>query len=120
MHEIFPRKNRQKWHFQLKIEENAFFENAFKWYYIDSSPTFYPYIIVLQNSSRSRLGRTFKAWNLNKKNVRKTDPPLRNKGPIGVKSSRCVFFSGPILSSKNSTKSDQKSENVFRTFRSKK
>ena len=34
--------------FQHRIAEMRFFEGAFQWYYIDSSPTFIPYIKVLQ------------------------------------------------------------------------
>jgi hypothetical protein len=59
MHEIFSEKKSEKWCFQLQIAENTFFENGSPGYYIDSSPTFYPYIIVLQNSSRSSVGRNF-------------------------------------------------------------
>ena len=47
-----------------------------KGYYIDSSPGFIPYIIVLQNDSHLYVLRKFKAGVLLEKNVRKTYPPL--------------------------------------------
>ena len=51
-------------------------DTVHKGFYIDSSPGFIPYIIVLQNDSRSRVLRKFKAGVLLEKNVRKTYPPL--------------------------------------------
>ena len=51
-------------------------DTVHKGFYIDSSPGFIPYIIVLQNGSRSCVLHKFKAGVLLEKNVRKTYPPL--------------------------------------------
>ena len=66
-----------------------------KGFYIDSSPGFIPYIIVLQNDSRSRVLRKFKAGVLLEKNVRKTYPPLLLSNGFsedGLYDFRRIFF----------------------------
>ena len=46
--DFFPPEKSDFLTFQHTIPEMRFFEGAFQWYYIDSSPTFIPYIKVLQ------------------------------------------------------------------------
>jgi len=78
--------------FQHRIAEMRFFEGAFQWYYIDSSPTFIPYIKVLQTDHFGEILETIGYWGFEWKKRKENWPPPARQGAYRGKGELMQLF----------------------------